>query len=109
MDKIEKLRNIWENIPRSIMEKIDLSEKEIINRYMDVFHFGDYFYSKGKAIEFPLSGVIKGWTEGLQLMNEGAIYRFIIPANLAYGNQSRPPHIKPGSTLVFEVELVQVK
>ena len=41
MDKIEKLRNIWENIPRSIMEKIDLSEKEIINRYMDVFHFGD--------------------------------------------------------------------
>lgn len=65
--------------------------------------------SKGKAIEFPLSGVIKGWTEGLQLMSEGAVYRFIIPADLAYGNQSRPPHIQPGATLVFEVELVQVK
>src|SRR5690606_40460994 len=44
MDKIEKLRNIWENIPRSIMEQIDISQKELINRYMDVFHFGDYFY-----------------------------------------------------------------
>ena len=44
MDKIEKLRNIWENIPRSIIEQIDLSQKELINRYMDVFHFGDYFY-----------------------------------------------------------------
>lgn len=44
MDKIEKLRNIWENIPKSIIEQIDLSQKEIINRYMDVFHFGDYFY-----------------------------------------------------------------
>lgn len=44
MDKIEKLRNIWDNIPKSIIEQIDLSQKEIIDRYMDVFHFGDHFY-----------------------------------------------------------------
>lgn len=44
MDKVDKLRNIWEDIPKSIIEQIDLTQKEIIDRYMDVFHFGDYFY-----------------------------------------------------------------
>src|SRR5690606_19765294 len=44
MDKVEKLVNIWENIPKAVTEHIDLSQKEIINRYMDVFHFGAYFY-----------------------------------------------------------------
>lgn len=65
--------------------------------------------SKGNPVDFPITGVIKGWTEGLQLMSEGAKYRFIIPAELAYGNQAPSPVIKPGSTLVFEVELVKVK
>lgn len=65
--------------------------------------------SKSGPIEFPLTGVIKGWTEGLQLMSKGAKYKFLIPADLAYGNQERPPHIKPGSTLVFEVELKEIK
>lgn len=65
--------------------------------------------SKGEAREFPLKSVIKGWTEGIQLMSVGSKYRFIIPADLAYGDQERPPHIKPGSTLVFEVELKGIK
>ncbi len=44
MEKINKLRDIWENIPKGVSEQIDLSQKELINRYMDAFHFGDYFY-----------------------------------------------------------------
>ncbi len=44
MEKINKLRDIWYNIPKAVTEQIDLSQKELINRYMDVFHFGDYFY-----------------------------------------------------------------
>lgn len=44
MDKVEKLRDIWDNIPKGVTEQLDLSQKEIINRYMDVFHFGAYFY-----------------------------------------------------------------
>lgn len=44
MDKVDKLIDIWDNIPKAVTEQIDLSQKEIINRYMDVFHIGDYFY-----------------------------------------------------------------
>lgn len=58
-------------------------------------------------IVFPLSGVIRGWTEGLQYMTEGSKYRFVIPYQLAYGTAGVGP-IPPYSTLIFEVELIEV-
>jgi FKBP-type peptidyl-prolyl cis-trans isomerase len=68
----------------------------------------DSSYERGEPAEFPLSGVIRGWTEGLQLMKPGALYRFVIPADLAYGAAGRPS-IPPHATLVFQVELLEVK
>ncbi len=67
----------------------------------------DSSIKRGKPATFPLNGVIRGWTEGLQLMKEGAKYVFYIPSHLAYGDRSIP-RIPPGSTLIFEVELLKV-
>ena len=59
-------------------------------------------------ISFALNQVISGWTEGLQLMQEGAVYEFYIPSHLAYGDRGAGQMIKGGATLVFEVELIEV-
>ena len=69
----------------------------------------DSSVQRGEAIEFPLNHVIAGWTEGLQLMPIGSKYILYVPAHLAYGEQSPSPLIKPNSTLIFEVELLDVK
>ena len=69
----------------------------------------DSSVDRGQTIEFPLNRVIAGWTEGVQLMKEGAKYRFYIPYNLAYGAQGSPPKIAPYSALIFDVELFKVK
>jgi len=69
----------------------------------------DSSYDRGQTIEFPLNGVIPGWTEGVQLMKEGGKYRFTIPSDLAYGPRGIPGAIPGGATLVFVVELVKVK
>lgn len=68
----------------------------------------DSSVDRGEPIEFPLSGVIAGWTEGVQLMTEGDKYKFYIPAELAYGDASPSPAIPAGSVLMFEVELLEV-
>ena len=68
----------------------------------------DSSYKRGKPIEFRLDQVIKGWTEGVQLMKEGAKYRFVIPSKLAYGQRGAPGAIGPDETLIFEVELLKV-
>lgn len=64
---------------------------------------------RGQTIEFPLNGVIAGWTEGVQLMKEGARYEFTIPSDLAYGAGGIPGVIPGGATLIFDVELIAVK
>ena len=68
----------------------------------------DSSIKQGKPIEFAVNGVIPGWTEALQLMNTGSKYRLFIPAGLAYGDQQMGPDIKPGSTLIFDVDLLEI-
>ena len=68
----------------------------------------DSSYKRGESATFPLNGVIAGWTEGVQLMSEGAKYRFFIPYQLAYGERGAGQAIPPFAALIFDVELIKV-
>jgi len=69
----------------------------------------DSSVQRGQPAEFPVGGVIAGWTEALQLMPQGSKWKLFIPADLAYGNRGAGRDIGPGETLVFEVELLNIK
>jgi FKBP-type peptidyl-prolyl cis-trans isomerase FkpA len=69
----------------------------------------DSSLQRGQPAEFPLSGVIPCWTEGLQKMKVGEKAKLVCPSQIAYGDQGRPPRIPGGATLVFEVELIEIK
>jgi FKBP-type peptidyl-prolyl cis-trans isomerase len=79
--------------------------------YEGTFLDGEVFdssYERGEPVEFPLNGVIPGWTEGIQLMSVGANYIFYIPSELAYGPQGIPGAIPAYSALIFDVELIAI-
>ena len=69
----------------------------------------DSSYKRNAPATFPVSGVIKGWTEALQLMKVGDKWQLFIPGNLAYGDQARSELIQANSTLIFEIELLEIK
>jgi FKBP-type peptidyl-prolyl cis-trans isomerase FklB len=69
----------------------------------------DSSYRRGESITFPLNGVIKGWTEGLQLMSIGSKYKFFIPYQLAYGERGAGASIPPYAALIFTVELLGIE
>jgi FKBP-type peptidyl-prolyl cis-trans isomerase len=90
--------------------KMPAANSSVKVKYKGYLIDGTVFDESNATSSFKLTEVIPGWTEGIQLMKEGAIYKLIIPANLAYGN-SPPPNtgIQPGSTLCFTIELIKIE
>ncbi|MEH6576456.1 MAG: FKBP-type peptidyl-prolyl cis-trans isomerase [Amphritea sp.] len=86
-------------------------ESTVRTHYHGTFPDGKVFdssYDRGQPAEFPVGGVIAGWTEALQMMTKGAKWRLTVPYQLAYGEQGSPGGIPPFATLVFDVELLEI-
>ena len=96
--------------------KAGTGPKPTINDKVKVHYIGklldgkefDNSIKRGEPLDIDVSGVIKGWTEALQLMPVGSKWQLYIPSNLAYGDRQAGPDIKPGSTLIFDVELLDI-
>ncbi|MDO6562821.1 FKBP-type peptidyl-prolyl cis-trans isomerase [Amphritea sp. 1_MG-2023] len=87
------------------------AESTVRTHYHGTFIDGKVFdssYDRGQPAEFPVGGVIAGWTEALQMMTKGAKWRLTVPYQLAYGAQGSPGGIPPYATLVFDVELLEI-
>lgn len=116
----EKMKAEYTNVTPSGLRYIVLTEgtgaKPTATSNVKVHYTGSFLDGKvfdssvqrGEPISFGLNQVIPGWTEGVQLMKEGAKYKFYIPYNLAYGEQGYPGAIPPKSDLIFEVELIKI-
>ena len=88
-----------------------LATDQVTTHYKGTLIDGTVFdssYDRGQPATFPLNGVIAGWTEALQLMSVGAKWRLVIPPQLAYGDRAQGP-IPGNSTLIFDVELLEIK
>jgi FKBP-type peptidyl-prolyl cis-trans isomerase len=84
----------------------------VVCHYRGTFLDGTEFdssHERNQPATFPVKGVIKGWTEALQLMPVGSTWELVIPPDLAYGPSGSPPGIPPNATLVFEIELIAIK
>jgi len=87
------------------------AESTVTTHYHGTTVDGDVFDSsveRGEPAQFPVNGVIKGWTEALQLMPTGSKWKLFVPSELAYGSRGAGPKIGPNSTLIFEVELISI-
>ncbi|WP_448565457.1 FKBP-type peptidyl-prolyl cis-trans isomerase [Thalassotalea ganghwensis] len=87
------------------------AQSTVRTHYHGTFINGDVFdssYERGQPAEFPVGGVIAGWTEALQMMTEGSKWRLYVPYNLAYGERGSQGAIPPYATLVFDVELLAI-
>lgn len=92
--------------------KTPTANDTVVTHYRGTLIDGQEFdssYSRNKPATFPVKGVIKGWTEALQLMKEGDKWELYIPSDLAYGESARGNLITPNSALVFEIELLEIK
>jgi FKBP-type peptidyl-prolyl cis-trans isomerase len=92
--------------------KIPTTADTVVCHYRGTLTDGTEFdssYKRGMPAEFPVTGVIKGWTEALQLMPTGSKWKLFIPSDLAYGENGSPPKIPGGAALIFDIELVEIK